>query len=68
MSKKSYKTPNLIVHGTVERITLGTGDSTAEDTVFNSFTGNTFNDIGSYDTCTRRQNGQPGTFGCPAGT
>ncbi len=49
MSKKVYSQPTLTVHGTVEKLTLGTGGAGSDDTIFNSFTGNTFAGEGGSD-------------------
>ncbi len=67
MSKKVYSQPTLTVHGTVEKLTLGTGGPGSDDTIFNSFTGNTFAGEGGSDLCTFDQNGNLGSAGCPPG-
>jgi hypothetical protein len=66
MSKKLYSKPTLTVHGSVEKLTLGTGEAGFTDTNFNSFTGNTFNDVGISNVCTfNPKTGKIGSFGCP---
>lgn len=67
MSKKIYSKPSLTVHGSVEKLTLGTGGNNSGDTIFNSFTGNEFTGEGGSDLCTIDSNGNLGQAGCPEG-